>query len=337
MDSLLLKIQSAEVECLVKEESITRSEHEGCTARTLGLIASHFLSEVADPDTLPLRMFDICDWDNDGYHCFEEAVQFAAITSGGPLDKESWLTICQEVDAEPNMGLRFKDYAKLMDQDLDQMDVDHAFTARQHTERGRNFIGDSTRARAYDDMHVRSAPTGALFEQGTTLTRSRSSSSRLSSNLTRKSVSVKDTVVGAILAEVGNVTDLTGVVSQKKRRRSRRKKSNKSSSNSSKTNGSIHISELSSVASVVNELSVTEPVESKPRRTTKGLRTTRLKTIICRNWEAGNCQYGAECGFAHGDLEVKQPVQPACKHWAANGACERGTACAFSHASPAKQ
>ena len=94
------------------------------------MIASHFLEVVADPDSLPLRMFDVCDWDNNGFHNFEEATRFATVTSGGPLDKESWLVICQEVNTDPETGLRFKDYAKLMDQDLDETDFDHALTAR---------------------------------------------------------------------------------------------------------------------------------------------------------------------------------------------------------------
>ena len=173
-------------------------------------------------------------------------------------------------------------------------------------------------------MHVRSAPTASLCEHGEVVAKML---------VSRKTVSIEEgNVVGAILAEVSNVTDLTGVVSPKKRRRSRRKKSKSSSINLEFTNRSVPTSELSAQTNTsVDPSSETSLTDGKPRRTTKGLRTTRLKTIICRNWELGKCQYGADCGFAHGNTEVKAPVQPACKHWNATGSCERGTACAFGH------
>eukprot|EP01059_Diplonema_ambulator_P031118 TRINITY_DN5623_c0_g1_i4.p1 TRINITY_DN5623_c0_g1~~TRINITY_DN5623_c0_g1_i4.p1 ORF type:complete len:191 (+),score=46.35 TRINITY_DN5623_c0_g1_i4:44-574(+) len=39
-------------------------------------------------------------------------------------------------------------------------------------------------------------------------------------------------------------------------------------------------------------------------RTTRGLRTIKLKTALCRNWLNGSCSYGSKCGFAHGEHEV---------------------------------
>ncbi len=29
------------------------------------------------------------------------------------------------------------------------------------------------------------------------------------------------------------------------------------------------------------------------------------KTVICRNWRAGHCTYGARCSFAHGASELR--------------------------------
>ena len=38
----------------------------------------------------------------------------------------------------------------------------------------------------------------------------------------------------------------------------------------------------------------------------------RYKTTICRNWQQGYCKGGDQCGFAHGDEELRQP--PVCKY-----------------------
>ena len=35
-----------------------------------------------------------------------------------------------------------------------------------------------------------------------------------------------------------------------------------------------------------------------------GLKTTMLKTSLCRHWDRGHCKYGDQCGFAHGDTEL---------------------------------
>ena len=140
MEQLIADLQKAELDQFLQEESKLRGYQVTCIVETFSMIASHFLTEIADPETLPKRMFDVCDWDNDGFHNFDEAVRFAAITSGGPLDKESWHAVCQEAEADPEKGLRFQDYAKLMDQGdsdasnddehYEKADADHAFTAR---------------------------------------------------------------------------------------------------------------------------------------------------------------------------------------------------------------
>eukprot|EP00756_Hemistasia_phaeocysticola_P004178 Hpha_TRINITY_DN12679_c0_g1::TRINITY_DN12679_c0_g1_i1::g.49490::m.49490 len=43
-----------------------------------------------------------------------------------------------------------------------------------------------------------------------------------------------------------------------------------------------------------------------------GLKADMVKTTICRNWQKGTCQFGMECGFAHGeaDLRVGGAVSP---------------------------
>ncbi|KAJ9451000.1 hypothetical protein DIPPA_21089 [Diplonema papillatum] len=48
--------------------------------------------------------------------------------------------------------------------------------------------------------------------------------------------------------------------------------------------------------------------DTKSHRTTKGLRTARLKTQICRNWMQGKCNFGGTCGFAHGEHEIVKDV-----------------------------
>eukprot|EP01059_Diplonema_ambulator_P002640 TRINITY_DN1227_c0_g1_i1.p1 TRINITY_DN1227_c0_g1~~TRINITY_DN1227_c0_g1_i1.p1 ORF type:complete len:808 (+),score=171.19 TRINITY_DN1227_c0_g1_i1:96-2519(+) len=35
-----------------------------------------------------------------------------------------------------------------------------------------------------------------------------------------------------------------------------------------------------------------------------GLKTTMLKTSLCRHWDRGHCKYGDQCGFAHGESEL---------------------------------
>ena len=47
----------------------------------------------------------------------------------------------------------------------------------------------------------------------------------------------------------------------------------------------------------------------------------RYKTTICRNWQQGYCKRGDQCGFAHGNEELRQP--PVCKYWK-TGDCKKG-------------
>ena len=65
---------------------------------------------------------------------------------------------------------------------------------------------------------------------------------------------------------------------------------------------------------------------------------TKWKTEICRYWEMyGECKYGDNCAFAHGDSELKQrkmtfnyKTKP-CKQFFELGYCTYGSRCQFSH------
>ena len=65
---------------------------------------------------------------------------------------------------------------------------------------------------------------------------------------------------------------------------------------------------------------------------------TKWKTEICRYWEMyGECKYGDNCAFAHGDSELKQKkltfnykTKP-CKQYFESGYCSYGPRCQFSH------
>ena len=65
---------------------------------------------------------------------------------------------------------------------------------------------------------------------------------------------------------------------------------------------------------------------------------TKWKTEICRYWEIyGECKYGDNCAFAHGDSELKQrkltfnyKTKP-CKQFFELGYCSYGSRCQFSH------
>ena len=65
---------------------------------------------------------------------------------------------------------------------------------------------------------------------------------------------------------------------------------------------------------------------------------TKWKTEICRYWEMyGECKYGDNCAFAHGDSELKQrkltfnyKTKP-CKQFFELGYCSYGSRCQFSH------
>ncbi len=67
-----------------------------------------------------------------------------------------------------------------------------------------------------------------------------------------------------------------------------------------------------------------------------------FKRTLCKHWLRGHCNRGEECGFAHGESEVGQPMPSrlgilrasrggnVCKFWA-RGFCRRGSNCAFAH------
>ena len=65
---------------------------------------------------------------------------------------------------------------------------------------------------------------------------------------------------------------------------------------------------------------------------------TKYKTEKCRYWEMyGQCQYGENCAFAHGDSELKKrkltfnyKTKP-CKQFFELGYCSYGIRCQFSH------
>ena len=166
------------------------------------------------------------------------------------------------------------------------------------------------------DMYVRSAPTASvnIFDTiGIFDTKGEKSAREILSQLSAKPVMADDDDptddVGEILRELGNVTDLTTLALQsppEKKRRRRKKKSADTDKPKQKKK------------------------EAKERRTTKGLRTARLKTIICRNWQEGTCKFGDSCGFAHGEYEV-QTVQDGCPEWGEHGKCANGDSCEFTH------
>ena len=65
---------------------------------------------------------------------------------------------------------------------------------------------------------------------------------------------------------------------------------------------------------------------------------TKWKTELCHNWEMyGECKYGNNCAFAHGDSELKKrkmsfnyKTKP-CKQFFELGYCSYGIRCQFSH------
>ena len=65
---------------------------------------------------------------------------------------------------------------------------------------------------------------------------------------------------------------------------------------------------------------------------------TKWKTEICRYWEMyGECKFGDNCAFAHGDSELKQRKMTfnyktkLCKQFFELGYCSYGSRCQFSH------
>ncbi|OMJ88869.1 hypothetical protein SteCoe_9070 [Stentor coeruleus] len=69
----------------------------------------------------------------------------------------------------------------------------------------------------------------------------------------------------------------------------------------------------------------------------RGEPETRFKTEMCRNWEAGNCEYGDKCFFAHGQKElrdkngVRSIKDQKCENFFKFGYCLNGIKCQYSH------
>lgn len=65
---------------------------------------------------------------------------------------------------------------------------------------------------------------------------------------------------------------------------------------------------------------------------------TKWKTEICKNWQMyGQCKFGKNCAFAHGDIELKTRKlsnnykTKKCKQFFEVGYCSYGSRCQFSH------
>lgn len=82
---------------------------------------------------------------------------------------------------------------------------------------------------------------------------------------------------------------------------------------------------------------------SKPTKNTSPLSNeqdfrVKYKTEVCRNWEAGFCEFGERCAFAHGYQELRQKqfltnnykTKP-CKQFFELGYCMYGSRCQFKH------
>ena len=69
----------------------------------------------------------------------------------------------------------------------------------------------------------------------------------------------------------------------------------------------------------------------------------RFKTILCKNFEKGNCKFGDKCLFAHGSEELRETKRTTnknrgplyktmlCKNFEQGGECKHGNRCLFAH------
>ena len=60
----------------------------------------------------------------------------------------------------------------------------------------------------------------------------------------------------------------------------------------------------------------------------------RYKTEICKNWNAGFCEFGDKCVFAHGSEEIRGKTfykTKKCRQFFENGYCMFGNKCIFLH------
>ena len=66
---------------------------------------------------------------------------------------------------------------------------------------------------------------------------------------------------------------------------------------------------------------------------------SKEKTELCKNWEAyGWCKFGDKCSFAHGNGELRIPIDTKptykskqCKQFSETGFCNYGPRCLFIH------
>lgn len=56
----------------------------------------------------------------------------------------------------------------------------------------------------------------------------------------------------------------------------------------------------------------------------------KLRKALCKYWQAGHCQYGAACQFAHGEHQLRSQTT-ACYQFLKTGRCELGQNCRFDH------
>lgn len=64
--------------------------------------------------------------------------------------------------------------------------------------------------------------------------------------------------------------------------------------------------------------------------------SSKFKTEICRNWKNGQCRYGSNCFFAHGEHELRPSTSAPVKSYRCSqfydlGYCPYGTQCAYKH------
>jgi hypothetical protein len=68
---------------------------------------------------------------------------------------------------------------------------------------------------------------------------------------------------------------------------------------------------------------------------------SNYKTVLCRYFAKGACQYGDQCTFAHGPADMRKPgvkklKTKLCKNFAA-GDCKWGDRCNFAHGEEERQ
>jgi hypothetical protein len=82
----------------------------------------------------------------------------------------------------------------------------------------------------------------------------------------------------------------------------------------------------------------TRKTDSLPESRKEEDLSTKYKTELCRNWEAGHCEYDDLCTFAHGSHELREKTvtkkaykSKPCKAFNELGFCMYGSRCQFIH------